>query len=1262
LWWVPASSSQTIIATVAGSRFTFPPDGGLAINAPLGLVVAVAADGQGNIYVGDDSTNRVFRINSQGLLSTFAGNGVVGYAGDGGPAASASIVNPECLAFDSGGNLYVCDTGNFRIRKITPAGIISTFAGNGSQGYSGDGGPAVSASFGTSTRIAIDSSGNVYIADGDNHRIRRITTDGIIHTFAGNGANASSGDGGSALLASLKAPEGLAFDAAGNLYVADSAAQNVRRITSGGTISTFAGTGVAGETGDGGPASKAKLNQPYGLVLDQNSVLYIADSGGSTIRRIDPLLGTITTIAGGNQVGMAGDGGPASAASLYTPLDLAITQSGALLVADSNNLRARSIANGIISTIAGSGNYKYTGDSGPATNATLPAPSGVVVDSAGNVNICDSFANRVRTVNAFGIINLTAGTNATGFAGDGGSAIGASLADCDGIALDAARNLYVADTGNRRIRKITPAGIISTFAGNGTNAFAGDGGQAASASLSAPQGVAVDAQGNVYIADTGNNRIRKVSPSGVILTIAGTGVAGYAGDGGAAIAAQLSAPVRLTLDPSGNLYVSDSGNNVVRRVATSGIITTFAGNGTSGFSGDGGQATVASLNNPRGLAIDASGGLLIADAGNSRIRRVDSSGVISTIAGNGTASLSGDGRPPLDTGFAFAADVALDGAGNIYVADRNNGRVRRIQPTPASLVISDTGLTFTAAVDAAALSSHTIGILNGGAGTIGWSAIGSTLSGGANWLQLSSEQGTATSTSASLLTVTANPAGLAAGHYYGRIQIVSPGVTNSPRFVTVVLDILSAAQTTGPSVSPAGVVFTGTAGGANPAAQTLTVSKLHGASVTFTSSITYGQSNQWISATSGSGTVTVAKPAAITLTPNIASLAAGAYTAVFTLNFSDGSARSVPLALSMAPAGAAGSALRTHTAATCMPTKLVPVVTALGAGFSVSAGWPVSVEAQVVDDCGRNVSAGTVTAAFSNGDPPLGLTSVGSGAWSGTWEPRAAAASLVVTVTAQSAPPSSISGTAQVGGGVAANTEPPIVNSGGILNAASFSTGTSVAPGALVAVFGSNLSGATATAASLPLPTTLGGVQVAIGGILMPLLYAGPGQINAVVPFDLAAGTAQVIVVNGTTLSVPEPASVAAGGPGTFTLNGLGSGTAIVVALNPDGSAYLVGPAAPAHPGSAVVIYCTGIGGVQIAIDAGDATPLSPLAPANNEANVSVTMGGISAQVLFAGLVPTLSGLYQVNAVIPQGVTGDGVPLIITSSGAASAAVSLPIQ
>ncbi len=598
-------SGQTIITTVAGSRFVFPPGAVAAINAPVGLVSGVTKDRSGNIYFSDLNADRVYRVDANGILTIYAGNGTSGYLGDGGPATSAALSNPRGLAFDGLGSLYICDAANFRIRKVTTAGVITTVAGNGSAGFSGDGGPATAASLGSSTRIAFDSQFNLYISDPDNHRIRRISSDGVIRTFAGNGMNASAGDGGPALQASLETPAGLAFDPAGNLYVADSGANRIRRISANGAIITsFAGNGNGLEGGDGGPAAQARLNGPAAVAVDATSAVFIADQSGSRIRRVDPLTGLISTVAGTSQVGLAGDGGPAVNASLYGPQDLfsapVPTGTGStLLIADTANFRLRLLSNGTLSSIAGNGNFQYSGDRGISTDATLPAPDGLAIDPQGNVNVCDNFANRVRAVNPFGIINLIGGTGTAGYGGDGGPATAGMLVDCQGIASDGSGNLYLADTHNRRIRKISASGIISTVVGNGVNDFTGDGGQAINASLGNPQGVAVDSQGNLYIADTGNNRIRKVSSTGIITTIAGNGAMGFAGNGVPATAAQLNGPSRVALDAAGNVYFSDNGNNAVRRISTGGVITTVAGNGQYGFSGDGGPAISAMLANPK---------------------------------------------------------------------------------------------------------------------------------------------------------------------------------------------------------------------------------------------------------------------------------------------------------------------------------------------------------------------------------------------------------------------------------------------------------------------------------------------------------------------------------------------------------------------------------------------------------------------------------------------------------------------------------------
>lgn len=691
---------QYVISTVAGGA---PPPTPIAgVQASIGSPHGVAVDLAGNLYF--TSLNCVFRLDSNGVVTRVAGTSRPGYSGDDGPATDASLAEPFGVAVDANGNLYVGDGD--RIRRISATGIITTVAGGGSGGL-GDGGPAISAQLSGPQGVAVDSSGNLYIADYFNHRIRRVSTTGIMSTLAGNGARGYSGDGGPAAIAQLNGPSGVAVDGSGNLYIADYFNNRIRKVSATGIITTVAGNGAGGYGGDGGPAANAQLSWPTAVTVDSSGNLYIGVSSDNRIRTVSTA-GIITTVAGNGYPGYSGDGGPAINAQLSGPRGVVVDSSGNLCIADYGNNRIRKVSTiGIITTVAGGGSGGL-GDGGPAISAYLGSPSSVAVDSSGNLYIAELFNHRIRKVSPTGIITTVAGDGSLGYSGDGGPAISAQLSGPRGVAVDSSGNVYIADSNNNRIRKVSLTGLITTLAGNGSYGYSGDGGPAAAAQFRSPTAVAVDDGGNVYIADSGNNRIRKASPAGLITTVAGNGSYGYSGDGGPAADAQFSSPAAVTVDDDGNLYIADSANNRIRKVSAGGIITTVAGNGTQGYSGDSGPAADAQLNFPQGIAVDGSRNLYIADWGNRLIRRV-SEGIITTIAGNGSPGYWGDGGPATNAPLTGPEGVAVDSSGNVFIADLDNNVVRLLTPSGSACAyaVSPTSLQPPVAGDSPVLTITT---------------------------------------------------------------------------------------------------------------------------------------------------------------------------------------------------------------------------------------------------------------------------------------------------------------------------------------------------------------------------------------------------------------------------------------------------------------------------------------------------------------------------------------------------------------------------
>ncbi len=689
----PDSSSHSIHLTNPGDGLS-EGDRGTLGRALLEMTVAVAA-GLALLLapcmlLGQDVVEPIDISHSGYTLDSVAGNDDVW---DRSPATRAWLESPRAVAVDSGGNLYIADWGHHRIRRVDGVtGMIDTIAGTGEPGRVGDGGPAREAQVGFPGAVAVDGQGNLYIPAGT--VVRKVDPmTGTISVVAGTGKRGYSGDGGPATEARLFAGD-LAVDAAGNLYIGGRF--RIRKVDGAtGSISTVAGTGERGFDGDGAPATEAQLGEMRGLAVDDSGKLYVADYGNDRIRMVDGASGVISTVAGNGEARFSGDGGPAIEAGLSRIEGVALDGAGNLYIADWYRIRKVDGATGTIQTIAGVGERGYSGDGGPATEARVGLVRGVSVDGAGNVYIAAH--NRVRKLDAeTGTIDTIAGGGQV----DNSLAGPGKLSRPRGLAVDGFGNIFTADYGYNRIRQSSlSAGGITTRAGTGEGGDSGDGERATGARLGFPVGVAADDSGSIYLADTYNHRIRKVEAgTGTISTVAGTGRFGYGGDGGPATEAMLAYPHDVAVDIAGNLYISDRASSRIRKVdASKGTISTIAGIGGRlghGYGGDGGPAIEAMLRLPVGVAVDGAGNVYIADTLNSRIRKVEAgTGTISTIAGTGRFGYGGDGGPAAEAMLGHPEGVAVDASGNVFIADTVNFRIRKVDACTGTIsTIAGTGM------------------------------------------------------------------------------------------------------------------------------------------------------------------------------------------------------------------------------------------------------------------------------------------------------------------------------------------------------------------------------------------------------------------------------------------------------------------------------------------------------------------------------------------------------------------------------------------
>jgi sugar lactone lactonase YvrE len=681
------AGATDIITTLAGGGSLEgyqPEEANLALGASQGLAIS----SRGEIYFSDSAHNQVLKVNATtALITIVAGNGAQAYGGDGLPAPSASLNAPGGLALDAAGNLLIADRGNFSVRRVDAlSGVISTVAGiglftgqvvgNNPPALLGDGGSAVTATFGNLGSLVVDGTGAVIVSDSGNACVRKFTIGGTISTIAGTpGSSGFTGDGvgGGALSAKFNAPTGVALDGAGSIYIADSGNRRVRRLTADATVTTVAGSGTGGNTGftgDGGLPVTAQIGSLGGIAFNAAGELVFSCVGANRIRKatVNAVVPIITTIAGNGGADVLGDGGPATGASLSAPRDIVLDAKGNTIIYDAGHRRLRRVdqATSFIDTIVGSGLIGFIGDRGPKQSGVLTNPSGAAFDAAGNLYIADRGNNAVRKIALDGTITTFAGDGTNSGLGDGGPAVLATLAGPTDV-LVFGTTLFIADNGNDRIRAVDlGTGLIRTYA-----------------SVSAPQAIIANSSGVLYVSH--DDQVDTVDLTGTVTPFAGDNPMDSAGnplgDGLPATNATLSAPHGLALDAAGELFIADTGNDRIRRVAAPPglLVSTVAGGGNLGFPaiGDGGSPTAAVLNAPVGVAVDATR-ILIADTGNHRIRSA-TGGLINTICGTGFARFNNDGDLAVNAEVNLPGLITFHGA-NLVIADTNNNRIRQIVP------------------------------------------------------------------------------------------------------------------------------------------------------------------------------------------------------------------------------------------------------------------------------------------------------------------------------------------------------------------------------------------------------------------------------------------------------------------------------------------------------------------------------------------------------------------------------------------------------
>lgn len=689
----------TLVIAGVGQRTGVP-----AKEADAGWPMGVARRPDGDLVVIDYQWHRIWRIDRDGILHAFAGNGIAGSSGDGGPAAEARFRHPHDLCQDCRGNLYLSDLGNNMIRRIDyETDIISRVAGSGEIGRGGDGRSALDAELDCTCGVAVDREGNVYLSSEWTNNIRRIDArTGTVETvfghharhypsergesrpYAGRGLSLGGyhGDGGPARDAGFYHPEHLAFDSRGDLYVCDNSNDRVRRIDMrSGIIDTVLGNGQRASNGDGGPAAEASTLMPDAICLDARDNLYVGEKYGFRVRKVERETGIVRTLAGTGEPGF-GEEGLHGSVTRCNSVEAGIfaDPDGTVFWGDcSGRLRRCDGTTGIVTTVLG-GTSVHDGEI--ATAGFLNGPGGLCVGPDGTMVIADVWNQRIRAIDPeSGVIRTIAGTGARAYGGDGGPAVDAHLGNPHDVSMDRSGRVVIADTRHGHVRRVDLDGVIRNVAGAAFQWDKGDGGPALSACLMHVLAVTHGPDDDLYVGDAGCGRIRRIdAETGIITTVAGIGLLGYSGDGGPAARARIGSPTAIRIDGSGHLYFADDRYHVIRRVdGDTGIISTVAGTADVGYSPDGSRASRSAISTPRGLSLDARGRVYFSDSGNNRVRRIAENGMLETVVGSGNYGDSDRPVPATDSPLNEPHGLCFFGDDVLIVSDHGNNRLKAVR-------------------------------------------------------------------------------------------------------------------------------------------------------------------------------------------------------------------------------------------------------------------------------------------------------------------------------------------------------------------------------------------------------------------------------------------------------------------------------------------------------------------------------------------------------------------------------------------------------